>query len=108
MGQTKLLLRGLDDMQTIALAGTEGAIQPAFSPDGQSVGFVAGGRIARIPAAGGTIATVLPLNGTLTAGMEWWPGDTLCVDRERLTLVPVNGGAVVISRPDTARGETAQ
>ena len=42
----------------VALEGTEGAESPFFSPDGQSVGFVAGGRIRRISVDGGPVLDI--------------------------------------------------
>jgi eukaryotic-like serine/threonine-protein kinase len=47
---------GSDDMQR--LAGTEGAMLPFWSPDSQSIGFFAGGKLKTIPVGGGAPVTV--------------------------------------------------
>ena len=56
-GQRMLYSRRLDEMQISALAGTEGAGNPFFSPDSQSIGFFAGGKLKSIPATGGPVVT---------------------------------------------------
>jgi eukaryotic-like serine/threonine-protein kinase len=55
---TRLFARAMDDPTPRALPGTEGAQFPFFSPDGQWVGFFAGGRLMRASLAGGTPATL--------------------------------------------------
>ena len=40
-GRTSLWIRPLDALESRALAGTEGAISPFWSPDGRSIGFFA-------------------------------------------------------------------
>jgi serine/threonine-protein kinase len=47
-GQVRLGTRRLDQSQVTPLAGTEGAIFPFFSPDGQWIAFSAGGQLKRI------------------------------------------------------------
>ncbi len=48
-----LWLRPLDAVESRALAGTEGAAMPFWSPDGRTIGFFANGKLKRIDAAGG-------------------------------------------------------
>jgi hypothetical protein len=55
---TRLFARALDDLTPRALAGTEGASQPFFSPDGGWVGFFAGGKLKKTPLGGGTPDTL--------------------------------------------------
>ncbi len=69
-GRTQLWLRVLGDRDATPIAGTSGALSPAFSPDGQSVAFEAGGMIRTISLRGGAAAA------TLTAGREpAWSAD---------------------------------
>ena len=49
----QLWLRTLDSEVARPIAGTEGAIYPFWSPDGQSIGFFADGYLKRVAAAGG-------------------------------------------------------
>jgi hypothetical protein len=54
----QLFLRRLDRAEVEPLAGTQGATQPFFSPDGRALGFFSTGRIRRLPLDGGSIADV--------------------------------------------------
>jgi eukaryotic-like serine/threonine-protein kinase len=58
----------LDSLNARALAGTDGAAHPFWSPDSRSVGFFAGGKLKKIDLAGGPPQTLddapLPLGGT--------------------------------------------
>ena len=42
-GQAQLWVRRRDQLQATLLTGTQGALSPFFSPDGESVGFTSGG-----------------------------------------------------------------
>ena len=53
--QSKLWLRPLDSTSGRALAGTEGASFPFWSPDSQSVGFFAAGKLKRIDVDRGSV-----------------------------------------------------
>ena len=68
------------------------------------------GRIVKTPADGGPLTTVLALNGAQNAGMAWVDRDTIIASvGGALEAVPADGGTpVVLSRPDTAHGETQQ
>jgi len=57
-GRTLLYVRPLDSLTAQALAGTDGAAWPFSSPDGRSIGFFAGGKLKRIEATGGQLATL--------------------------------------------------
>ena len=48
-----LLLKETDQAVGVALSGTEGAMAPFFSPDGEWVGFFQEGELRKIPARGG-------------------------------------------------------
>jgi Tol biopolymer transport system component len=53
-GRNLLATRLLDESTPTRLAGTEGADQPFFSPDGEWIGFFAGGHLRKVPVQGGT------------------------------------------------------
>ena len=57
-GPRMLYLRRLDQLQAAPLAGTEDAFVPFFSPDGQSLGFFANGRLKKISVNGGVTVTL--------------------------------------------------
>lgn len=52
-GVPRLNTRRLDGSQPIALAGSEGARVPFFSPDGRWIGFSASGKLKKSPVEGG-------------------------------------------------------
>jgi hypothetical protein len=51
----QLYVRQLDRLQASPLAGTDGAEGPFFSPDGQWIGFFAGGKLKKIAVTGGAV-----------------------------------------------------
>ncbi len=52
-GKRSIWIRPLSSLQATALAGTDGAQQPFWSPDSRSIGFFADGKLKRIEASGG-------------------------------------------------------
>ena len=54
-GRVQLYLRRLDQLDAFPIAGTEGASNPFFSPDGQSLGLHADGALKKVPLAGGPV-----------------------------------------------------
>jgi serine/threonine-protein kinase len=54
----KLYKRSLDSFATIPIAGTEAGTEPFFSPDGQWVGFLAGGKLKKVALTGGAAQTL--------------------------------------------------
>ena len=52
-GRSKLWVRQLDALTGQPLAGTDGAIDPFWSPDSKFVGFFADGKLKKIDASGG-------------------------------------------------------
>lgn len=55
---TRLYVRGLDQLQAAAVAGTDGATGPFFSPDGRWIAFFAGGKLKKVPVTGGVPVTL--------------------------------------------------
>jgi len=51
-------VRGIDRLDPLRLAGTDGASSPFFSPDGRWLGFFAGGKLQKISIAGGSPVTL--------------------------------------------------
>jgi eukaryotic-like serine/threonine-protein kinase len=56
--KTQLWVRSLDTLTARALAGTEGATLPFWSPDSRSLGFFADGRLKKIDTFGGPAITL--------------------------------------------------
>jgi Tol biopolymer transport system component len=53
-GIQQIFLRALDSMESAPMSGTEGAVSPFFSPNGQWVGFFAGGTLRKVSVTGGS------------------------------------------------------
>ena len=64
-----LYVRDLSAFAARAVPGTAGATHPFFSPDGEWLGFTAGGKLHKIPVAGGRPDVVSELPAT--AGASW-------------------------------------
>jgi Tol biopolymer transport system component len=54
----RIYVRLLDQLQATVLSGTENAIDPFFSPDGQWIGFFADGKLKKISVQGGAAVTL--------------------------------------------------
>ena len=92
-----LWVRKLDETEPHALAGTEGAVQPFWSPDGKSIGFFADGKLKRIPATGGPTLVI-------SDRASWANGATWNADG----VIVFNGGAVDPLMRVDANGGKAQ
>jgi serine/threonine-protein kinase len=103
----RLYLQRLDQFTATALPSTEGGYKPFFSPDGQSVGFAAQGKLKRIGLTGGS-AVVLCDVGNGSLGGTWLADDTIIFGSitQGLQRVSANGGAPSpLTTPDKSRSE---
>ena len=98
--RSALFVRKLDQLQAAALAGTEDAASPFFSPDGQWIAFFAGGQLKKVSVTGGAAITLCDApNGR---GGTWTDDDTIIFTPERawpnstLMRVPAAGGAPAV------------
>jgi len=78
-GATALLyVHPLDQPAAKPLPGTEGAVGPFFSPDGQWVGFFAQGKVKKVAVAGGDPIAICDTGPTVPSGAgSWGPDDTI-------------------------------
>ena len=92
-----------------SLAGTTGASSVFWSPDGQSIGFAADGKLQRIPLAGGAPAPICDLAGGFGISANWGSaGDILfgSIIGRGIYRVSANGGTPVLAvSANSARGE---
>src|SRR4029453_2545742 len=93
-GRIQLYLRRLDSLDASPIAGTEGASNPFFSPDGQSLGFPAGGALKKVPLAGGPVVVLCPAD--VVYGASW-------SSTNQIVFARANGGLLKVS----ATGGTA-
>jgi len=75
-GRTQLFIRPIDQDEPVAIAGTEGASAPFFSPDGRWVGFSANGMLQRVSLDGGAALRICETASILSA---IWGGDDTIV-----------------------------
>src|SRR5260370_19828861 len=68
-GPQQLYLRAMDSLEARPIPGTEGGINPFFSPDGQWVGFFAGGKLKKISGSGGAALSLS--DAPLPVGASW-------------------------------------
>jgi Tol biopolymer transport system component len=71
-----LWVRPLADVAARALAGTENAQQPFWSPDSRWLGFYADGKVRKVRAAGGAVEVVAGIRTDFRGG-AWGPDDTI-------------------------------
>jgi serine/threonine-protein kinase len=98
-----LYMRPLDQPAATLIAGTEGADNPFFSPDGQWVGYSMAGQIRKVPRAGGPPVVVLASPATVQAqpsvqffGASWGDDDRIVFAQSASGLleIPAAGGTV--------------
>jgi len=107
-GRDSILVRGLDSPTFQPLAGTEGATSMFWSPDSESLAFMAGNTLRSISASGGPPVTIAPIDGVFGGG-AWSQAGTIVFSVNTgsgvytLMQVPAGGG-----EPRPAIGGTLQ
>ena len=71
----RLYLRSMDRREAVPIPGTGGGFNPFFSPDGQWVGFFAGGKLKKVSITSG--APLILCDATNPRGATWAPDDTI-------------------------------
>jgi eukaryotic-like serine/threonine-protein kinase len=120
--QAQLMVRALDRLDAVALAGIANARAPFLSPDGRWIGFfdrldegvttgpvVQRGALKKVSMSGGPPIAICALTGA-SRGASWGPDDSIVFATSDtstgLLRVPASGGEPeVLTKPDTARGE---
>jgi len=94
-GRSMMWIRALDSLQARVVPGTEDAAHPFWSPDGRSLGFIAGGKLKRVDAEGGGVQTLAETGGFRTGG-AWNRGGVIIFSPagQQLAAVPASGGPV--------------
>jgi len=96
-GQPRLYLRDLDQFEGKPIPGTEGARDPAFSPDGTWLAFAAEGKVRKITVAGDRSTLLTETQTDRGLFMSWESNDSLLLSPSQATGVwrlPASGGAL--------------
>jgi serine/threonine protein kinase len=105
---SKLFIRRLDQPKATELPGTQGALVPFFSPDGQWIGFSSSGGLSKITVEGGAVVPLVALSGFFF-GASWGEDGSIIVSQylKGLLRIPASGGPpeTVVDLPG---GEVAQ
>jgi eukaryotic-like serine/threonine-protein kinase len=106
-GSCALHVRPIDRLEATPIPGSEGAEAPFLSPDGQSVGFFAEGKLKKVALSGGAPLTLC--NAPENRGATWSPDDTIILTPSAplgLFRVSAGGGTPkLITVPDRRKGE---
>ena len=105
-GVVRLMQSVIGRGESAPIAGTEGASEPFFSPDGRWLGFFADDKLKKIRVEGGSPITLT--DAPAPRGVAWIAGDTILFaprDNSGLWRVPAGGGpATPLTTP--ASGES--
>ena len=121
-GQSRLYMRSFDALEAVPISGTEGAVSPFFSPDGESIAFFAGpaprSALKRVLVRGGAPVTLTDVSAEIARGGIFalkgsWGDDGTIVYSDRaasrrsaLYCIPAAGGTPEqLTNPDPERGE---
>ena len=89
---TILWLRSLSTVDARVVAGTEGARNPFWSPDSQSIAYFANGRLKTVRVSGGSPIDVCPVGRTdgASASTGAWRGDVIIFSTSGMGLRQVS------------------
>ncbi|MBC7791225.1 MAG: protein kinase [Anaerolineae bacterium] len=103
-GVDRITMRDLGQTELVAIAGSEGAIDPVFSLDGEWISFNSSGKLRKVPARGGPAVDVA--DSASVGGGAWMPDGSIIYSRDGRGLwsVPSAGGrSRQITQLDSAR-----
>jgi Tol biopolymer transport system component/predicted Ser/Thr protein kinase len=104
----QIFVRNMDQLEAKMIQGTTGAAYLSFSPDGQSISFVAEAQLKKVAAAGGPVQVLAEAPSQVGPPTQRWEtdGSILFSQRGVLMRIPAGAGkAETLATPDTNRGE---
>lgn len=105
-GQQKIYTRRIDSTDVVPVTGTEEATSPFFSPDGQWLGFVAGGRLKKVRLGGGSPVTLA--DAPNPRGAAWLADDSIVFTPTAvggLVRISASGAPQDLTTLDTSKNE---
>jgi Tol biopolymer transport system component len=106
-GRRRLWLRPLSANRADAIADTDNASDPFWSPDGDQIAFFADGKLKRVPAAGGSVTTITEVSNA--AGGSWNPSGVILfaqLDAPLMRVASSGGAAEPVTAFDRGLEET--
>ena len=99
----QLYLRAMGQMEATPIRGTDGGRGPFFSPDGDWVGFQAGGKLKKIPIHGGSAVNLCDAQRSF--GAQWGADDTIVFAQPNVGILRVSasGGTPELLIPEATR-----
>jgi eukaryotic-like serine/threonine-protein kinase len=106
-GTQQIYLRPMDSLEARPIPGTEGGVSPFFSPDGQWVGFFAGGKLKKVSVNGGAPLTLG--DAATLRGASWGSTGTIVFAPTPTSVLQQMSEAGGVSQPLTSfeKGETS-
>ena len=109
-GRGLLALRRIDDAGVVALAGTDGAWGPFFSPSGRSIAFMSNGKLRRLEIAGVSAVPLADLGCCQPMPGGSWNAKGILLfaasfDTALFKVSEAGGAAQAASTLDAARGD---
>ena len=105
-GVTQLFLRPLESLEAKAIPGTEDAVGPFFSPDGNWIGFFANGKLKKISVGGGSPVILADALGTSGA---WISNESIVFAPQTISglrkISAAGGEPEVLTTPDPKKEE---
>jgi hypothetical protein len=83
--------RRIDDLESRILPGTDGAVQPFFSPDGRWIGFFVGSVLKKVSVNGGAPVPITDLRA-LSQGACWMSDGRIVVSLGKKLVIVTSGG----------------
>jgi Tol biopolymer transport system component len=107
-GTPSIWVRPIDALEAHPLSGTQGAQRPFWSPDSRFLAYFIGGKLHKVPVAGGPPVTLA--EAASGSDGSWGAGDLILFDAgltDSIFGVPASGGQPrPITRIDHKAGET--
>ena len=102
----RLYLRQLDTFETREIPGTEDALSPFFSPDGQWIGFAAQGKLKKVSITAGQ--PIVLADSPVLFGGSWGPDDTIVFAPTDVGLSRVSGSGGPVTPVTALDGKTGE
>ena len=103
---TSSIFGALDQTEATPLRGTEGGVDPFFSPDGRWLGFFANRALKKLSLDGGAVVRLHDDLESNPAGASWSKDGTIVLGQSRAGIMKVSedgGAAEVLVAPDPDR-----